>query len=127
MQVGSVIRIFEKNLQKVKWFLIIADKSGELATVLINTEPKPQHLSGVQALQLPLSKESCPCLDHDSHVDCSEIHVRPKGQINEILQKDPGREMGICPQKILEEIIRITKGADTIEPILKKKFGLFTA
>lgn len=126
MKIGSVIKIYDNDLlkPKVKWFIIVGDVSGTLATIFINTDPKPEELTPeLQGQQLSLSKDSCTFLDHDSFADCSEIIIRPKGKINEILQREPKRELGTVPKDVMEEITRLIRVSDSIDNYTKKQFG----
>lgn len=127
MWVGRVIKIYDTDLfnQKVKWFIVVGDKGGQLACIYINTETRPIDLTPeLQGSQLPLLTAQCAFLDHDSFADCSYLMEKDKGQINEILQKEGTRYLGDMPQNILLEIIRLVRVSDSVETIYKKKYGL---
>ena len=127
LKAGTVIRIFSLDVDKpkVKWIIIVAGNSDAIATIFINTETRLTDLTGsLQALQLPLSKEKCSFLKHDSYADCSDLREKSKSEINRLLQKEPGRKEGEIPQDIMQEILAALKRAKSISPILKKKYGL---
>ncbi len=127
MKVGSVIRIFDTDSfqPKVKMIVVVGDSQGQLATIYINTELRPDDfLPALQGTQLPLPQDKCGFLDHDSFADCSDITERSKGKINEILQKEKKRLIGTIPQKIMDEIIRLISVSETIDKATKTKYDL---
>lgn len=126
VKLGDVIKIFDTDLfkPKVKWIIIVGDKSGDLACIYINTNTRPENLTPeLQGSQYPLAKNKCIFLDHDSFADCSFLVEKDKGKINEILQKEPGRKLGHIPSEIFFEILRLIKISDGIETFKKKKYG----
>jgi len=127
LKISTVVRIISPDTDppKVKWFIIVGSESQNLATIYINTDPRLTDLSGsLQALQLPLKKDRCPFLDHDSHADCADLRERPKSEINQLLQKEPGRKEGEIPDDVMKDILALLKKAKTISPEIKKKYGL---
>lgn len=128
MKFANVIRVVVQETvpPKVKYLIIVGVTSDSLATVFINSEVKPHHLSSpeLQALQFPLNPGTCSFLKHQSFVDCSEIAERDKSAINIILQKEPGRNEGAIPQEIMVKITATLKKAKSIPNALKKKFNL---
>lgn len=126
-EIGTVLRLYveDTNPPKVKYCIIVGNCSAEIATVFINTETKPEYLpSGLRATQLPISPSELSCLDHDSYIDCSEIRPRDKKELNELLQREPGRKEGSLSSRKIEDVVRVVKNADTISTEDKKKFNL---
>lgn len=126
-EIGKVIRIFAEDTipPKVKYCIIVGSSSDEIATIFINTNIRPHSLGGeLQGLQYPLSESDLKCLSHDSYADCSEIAVRKKGDLNSLLQKEPGRNEGNLLTTKMNAIVNLVKGAKTISPADKKRFGL---
>jgi hypothetical protein len=127
LNIGSVIRTFVPDTQppKVKFFIIVGDVDGILATVFINHELRIQTLpSELQGLQLPITPRECPFLSYDSLIDCSDVRERNKSKINNVLQRDPGRLVGRIPEDIMESVKCYIKRAKSIDYQLKKKYGL---
>lgn len=128
MVVGEVIRIpvEDTNPPKVKYLIIIGVNPECIGTIFINSDYRPQNFNSpiLQNLHFPLSLDTCPFLSHDSFADCSEIRVRPKDSINQILQRDPHRKVGTIPGAQLVNLISIITRARTISPQLKRLFNL---
>ncbi|MEJ7830714.1 MAG: hypothetical protein WKF91_21070 [Segetibacter sp.] len=128
MKIGNVIRIPVQDTipPKVKYLIVVGVTSESLATIFINSELKPLHLSSIelQSLQFPLSSTVCTFLKKDSFADCSDIADRNKAEINIMLQKDPGRNEGAIPMDIMGKIIVTIKKAKSITVAIKKKYNL---
>lgn len=130
MKVGDVIRLFvpETNPPKVKYLIIVATNSTHIGTVYINTDLRINalHSPALKALQIPIVPDQCKCLTHDSYVDCSTLVPRDKGEINSILQKEPGRKETEISGDFLNHIIETVKSSRTISLSDKKLCGLIS-
>jgi hypothetical protein len=127
LKTGTVIRIFasDTNPPKIKDLIIVGSDSQNLALIFVNTHPRIMGFDAdMQGLQLALSPNDCPFLDHGSFADCSDLRTRSKNEINNILQKDPGRKRGTLPAHLLERILHLLANADTIDDETREQFGL---
>lgn len=131
VQVGSVIRftLDHTNPPKIKWIIIVGIATDEYAYVVINTEPRYDSPGavpvGLQGSQLPISAKDCPFLDHDSHVNCSELKEQKKKIIDAHCKANPKEHhKGYMPKPQLRSVQELIKKAKTLEPVLKKKYGL---
>lgn len=127
MHVGDVIRIFAEDSipPRVKYIVVVGVTPETLATVFINSEPRPQYLSApLQSLQVSVTPEHCPVLDYESYADCSDMKERSKSEINTLIQKEPGRNHGQLPQPKTDMIVAAVRRARSIAVGLKKKYNL---
>ena len=124
MNIGAVIRLRAEDIRnpKIKKFIIVGSTNASFAIIFINSNIQPQNLGQLQGLQLPLSTDTCPFLDHNSYADCSDVRERDKSQLNNILQKEPGRKEGDIPADVLKKIIEIIKKAKTLSAYLKETY-----
>jgi hypothetical protein len=128
-----VVKCFVENTTppKSKRFVIvgIAENDSEnsiLGAVFINTLPnqnviKTPHL---KMLQLPISAKSNNFLDHDSFLDCSQIHEYEYPFIKEQLLNEPKLILGKLNQQDFIKMLDLLQNAQTIAPKLLKKYGL---
>lgn len=125
MVTGEVINIFDTDLvePKVKRCIIVGQDSECVGTIYINTDKRklPHTLQGSQ---LPLETKHCPFIDYDCFADCSFIQLRVKSKLNEILQRDPKRIIGIVPGDIMRNILQTLANSDTIDRHTLKRCGL---
>lgn len=131
-----VVKCFVENTTppKSKRFVIVgiteneSDESNQsiLGAVFINTLPnqnviKTPHL---KMLQLPISAKSNDFLDHDSFLDCSQIHEYEYPFIKEQLLSEPKLILGKLNQQDFIKMLDLLQNAQTIAPKLLKKYGL---
>ena len=127
MVIGAVLELFEDDISKPKskFSIVVGINSSSIATVFINTLSYYDDLApSLQALNCPISPSECAFLDHDSYVDCSELKVRDKTKINNILQKDKYRQKWILTGSKINQILSMVKNAKSISPSIKTEFGL---
>lgn len=129
--IGAVILTYvaDTNPPKEKR-LIVAGESYDhvsVATIYINTQLNVNVFptKDLQDLNPEFAAEGRGYLDHNSHVDCSGLHVLKKDFLLGIIQADPGRVLGNVSTEDLKLIKGLIRTAKTIKPGLKKTFGLF--
>jgi len=128
---GAVILTYvtDTNPPKEKR-LIIAGESYDhvtVATLYINTElnMKVFPTKDLQDLNPEFTAEGRDYLNHDSHIDCSSLHVLRKDFLAGLIAADPGRHLGNISEEDLKMVRGLIKTAKTIKPGLKKTYGLF--
>ena len=122
--IGAVFKISDEAAGHAKFHIIVAEKSGELATVYINTEARYKQLpETVQASQFPLYPQQCEFLKHESFADCGSIKEFNKSKINELIQKTPGYHCGQISQEIMTRIIDVLNRSKILERITKEKYS----
>lgn len=131
LEVGSVLKLYVKDTKppKEKRFIIVGKNIDGLclATVYINSEinEKINYTPELKKLQLLFQVTGRDYLDYDSFVDCSELVIRDKKEIEEVIKNRPGIVIGkLCDSDlsaIRSEIINSPKikGKD------KKKYGFY--
>jgi len=131
LKVGSIFRTFEHNTTppKIKRFIVVGVSTNAVlfATVYINTEINPRlfNTPELQSLHLPISADGREYIDHDSHIDCSQLLERNINDLKAIYLKDLSCHIGTVSTDDLKLIRKIIKENRTI-PIKKKKdYGLF--
>ncbi|WP_214070049.1 hypothetical protein [Mucilaginibacter sp. dw_454] len=129
--IGTVIKTFvaDTNPPKEKRLVIMGESFDHisLATIYINTDLNlkvfpTQELQDLNPEFLAAGRDY---LEHDSHVDCTALHIMPKQQLNNIIGTDPGRVLGNLSADDLKQLRDLIKSAKTIKPSLKKTYGLF--
>ncbi len=117
IKIGAVLKYWatETNPPKQKIRIVVGFSNDKVlvATLFINTEINPNVFptEELRKLHLVFEKSRCEYLDHDSFVDCSQLHENPTVVSGEVANTD------------LENIKNIIKNAATITPKQKKKFG----
>lgn len=122
--VGAIYKKWDLGAGHFKYYVIVGDKSNELATIYINTNARYSDLPATtQANQLPVTPESLSFLDHDSFLDCGTIQECSKGAINEYLQKNKGHHLGHLTPELLEDVMKVINTSKTIEKNVSEKYG----
>ena len=130
LKIGAVLRFFVPDTKppKIKYLAIVGIDNEQylLATIFINSEVNINVLNSpeLRALQLLLAKQHCTFLDHDSYADCSKVQERNLTEIHDKLTETPGTHVGELNSLLLQEAIALLKGAKSISPKIKKKYGL---
>ncbi len=125
--VGAIFRKYDEYAEHFKYYIIVADKSGEIATIYINTTARYSSLpTTVQSTQFPLTKLDYSFLDHDSFADCGTIKEFKKSVINEHLQSNNGHHCGHLSSQNLDAILRVINTSKVLEKdkMIKYGFGL---
>jgi hypothetical protein len=129
--IGAVILTYvaDTNPPKEKRLIIVGESYDHVsvATIYINTELniKVFPTKELQDLNPRLDAEGRDYLNHNSHVDCSSLHVIKKEDLGRIIETDPTRVLGNVSENDLKMIKSLIKSAKTITPGLKKTYGLF--
>ena len=129
IKIGAVLKYWatETNPPKQKIRIIVGFSNDKVlvATLFINTEINPNVFptEELRKLHLVFEKTRCEYLDHDSFVDCSQLHEVSYGNLVTILNENPTVVSGEVANTDLENIKNIIKNAPTITPKQKKKFG----
>jgi hypothetical protein len=122
MEKGTVIRARVSNINnpKTKYFVLLAkDKlKVSFATILINSEINIHVLNTPEliALQHPLLKVNNPFLDHDSHVDCSDVLLRNYKDTIDMTTAKPEVIRGILHKDDLKMVLKLVREASTTIP-----------
>lgn len=131
IKVGTVLRfkVRDTNPPKIKLFIIIGQTivGSNLATLYINTEVnlKVNWAQELLDLQIPISKSDYSFLSHDSHVDCSKLIIKDRGEIEEIILNRPKAVIAELEKEQIEYLRNIIKNSTTIKGKLKKRFGFY--
>jgi hypothetical protein len=130
IEVGSVLKYFVEDTTppKYKRMIVIGITQDKItvATLYINSELNINVFKNkrMQALQIPIKKENRAYLEHDSYVDCSFLHIKQVGKLEEEFKSHRLESLG----KISTEDLDLIKGtlisASTISIQQKKEFGL---
>lgn len=130
IEVGAVLKIHIEVVTppKVKRFIVVGfnEEKVLLAAVLINTEINPNvfpEVSYKRTLHIELEAEDRPYLVHTSYVNCSQIIEHPVSDIEQFVVEDPSIHIGTVSTLDLEQIITTLKGAKSIKPKIKKRYG----
>jgi len=131
LTIGTVIKAFVSDTRppKEKRLIIMGMSYDKIcvAAVYINTELNANIFPTEELRNLNFFIESINrnYIDHDSYVDCSNLHILRKELLQKIIQSDTNRVLGIVSDddyKVLRDLI---KSAKTIKPSLKKTYGLY--
>ncbi len=131
IKVGTVLRlkVRDTNPPKIKLFIIIGQNidGSSLATLYINTEVnlKVNWAQELLDLQIPISKSDYSFLSNDSHVDCSKLMIKDRGEIEEIIANRPRAVIAELEKVQIEYLRDIIKNSTTIKGKLKKRFGFY--
>lgn len=96
------------------------------AAVLINSQINPNIFpsAALQALHLEFEVDNRPYLDHNSFVDCSQIHQQRLDSVLQMLTAVPNAHLGHLESSDLEKVLETLRNAPTIPVYTKKEFGL---
>jgi hypothetical protein len=129
IKIGVVLKYWatETNPPKPKIRIVVGFSNDKVlvATLFINTEINPNIFptEELRKLHLAFEKTRCEYLDHDSFVDCSQLHEVSYDNLVAILNENPTVVSGEVANADLEKIKNIIKNAVTITPKQKKRFG----
>lgn len=129
--IGAVILTYvaDTNPPKQKRIIVVGESYDHvsLAAIYINTELNINVFptKELQELNPKFIAAGRDYLDHNSHVDCSTLHVVSKDLLGGIIGMEPSRLLGNITEDDLKLIRGLIKKAVTIKPALKKTYGLF--
>lgn len=127
---GAVFRIKVTDTKppKTKRILVLAiDKEVvSVGSLYINTEINGRVLRTheLQRLQMPLAAEGRVYLDHDSFLDCSQLHELPLMELQRLYDSNIEAYLGHMSTEDLAHAKKLAGNARTIEEKLKRKYGL---
>ncbi len=130
LQVGKVLKCFVEftTPPKEKRFVILGvnEEKELLGVVLINSEINfnVMHTPILEGLQYELKSKNNDFLEHDSFIDCSQLHKISHERLKEVLQNDMQNILGEIKQQDLINVITLVQNAPTILPKTLKMFGL---
>ncbi|HEY8930453.1 MAG TPA: hypothetical protein VIM55_14730 [Mucilaginibacter sp.] len=131
LAIGTVIKAFVSDTTppKEKRLIIMGTSYDKVcvATVYINSELNAKIFPTKELRDLNYFIESVDreYIDHDSYIDCSNLHILKREVLQNIIVSNTNRVLGTISEddyKILRDLI---KSAKTIKPSLKKTYGLF--
>lgn len=131
IKIGTVIKVFvtDTHPPKEKRLILVGISYDKLlfASVFINSEVNTNVFNSQEllALNLVLEAKDREYLDHNSHVDCSEIKKRDAKWLYQLVLEKPERVLGEVSEIDLQQIKLRIKSAKTISPATKKTFGLY--
>jgi hypothetical protein len=129
-KVGTVLKyhVDFTNPPKSKRLIVIGfdNSSVVFATVLINTEINPRLFptKDLRDLHIELEEKTRDYLNHNSYVDCSQIHEQDINEVKKLILEDTKIHLGRLSEEDLTTITEKIKTAKTISSKTKKKFGL---
>lgn len=130
VKVGTVFKIWFTSTTPPKEKLIIivgmTAKGDYLGVVLINTEINwnVHKDPDMYDHQFFIRAEDCRFLDHDSYVNCINIHEVAQSYLVGEVMKNSRKALGEVPSEILTEVITRVKSSPVITPKIRKRFGL---
>jgi len=126
LQIGTVVAIEENGINHPKLNIILDISNGyiSVASVFINSGIDPSRISSAEsrALQLPITPDECPFLDHDSFVDCSRIHDKSYSEYRNVVINSMSKRKGVISNTLLQTIFEKVRQSTNISPKQKKKF-----
>lgn len=126
ISVGSIISIDVDFVDHPKWNIIldITNDKCLVASVFINTEINFRYINSkeLQALQIEISAETIPKLDHNSVIDCSELFENRYEIYKTALINNSIKHKGILPDDTLEQVIENVRKSPKIKRKLKKRY-----
>lgn len=131
LAIGTVILTYvaDTNPPKEKRLIIIGEAYDHvtLAAIYINTDLNINIFptKDLQELNPEMMAEGREYLAHNSHVDCSRLHVLTKNFLSGIISDEPGRVLGNVSADDLKFLRGLVKSARTINAGQKKTYGLF--
>lgn len=128
LQTGAVLKYHVPftNPPKEKRVIVVAFDSEKalFALVLINSEINENLSQEAKNLHLELNANGRPYLDHNSHVNCSQIFEQEVEKVKEILAESPGVHLGNLNEVDLKNVTDKIRGAITITRKQKRKYNL---
>ncbi|ABQ06628.1 hypothetical protein [Flavobacterium johnsoniae] len=129
IDVGNALLIKLENLQVNydKYVILVGVNEVELAVayVIINTDINQNvyPTAYLQSLHLTIDVARHPFLEYDSHINCTELREFNKQELVDFIISNPERVVGSIDPVLLSDVKDAIKGATTITPILKRKYG----
>lgn len=129
--IGTVIRtyVLDTHPPKEKRLIIVGESYDHISVVTVYINSKLNinvfPTKELQDLNPEFIQEGRSYLDHNSHVDCSSLHVLKKAFLADIIGVSPDRILGNVSEQDMKQIRSLIKSARTIKPSLKKTYGLF--
>ena len=130
LKVGSVLRYYKTNTipPKLKRAVVVGFDNDKIlfASVFINSEVNPNMFPTQRLRDLHLSFEAInrDYIDHDSFVDCSQIHVENVQTVKTLMIDDESVHIGDLSDADCEKVIETLKMAHTIPRAVKRRYGL---
>ena len=130
LKVGSVLRYYKTNTipPKLKRAVVVGFDNDKIlfASVFINSEINPNMFPTQRLRDLHLSFEAInrDYIDHDSFVDCSQIHVENVHTVKTLMVNDMSVHIGDLSDADCEKVIEALKMAHTIPRAVKRRYGL---
>ena len=130
LKVGSVLRYYKTNTipPKLKRAVVVGFDNDKIlfASVFINSEINPNMFptQRLRDLHLPFEATGRNYLDHDSFVDCSQIHVEDAQIVKTLMIDDMSVHIGDLSDADCEKIVDTLRTAHTIPTAVKRKYGL---
>lgn len=126
--VGSIlrIRVLDTNPPKIKYIVIVAidGNTATYATIFINTDVNMRVLNTDELLnlQIELTPETCPAVEHVCYADCSKIAERNVNDIIALVARNADCHRGNLSKEQKEAILEKLKSASTIIPAQRARF-----
>jgi hypothetical protein len=128
-KVGAVLKYhvdFTKP-PKVKRLIVVGVDAEKVlfAAVLINSKINPKVFPSpeLQNLHVELDSIGREYLDHKSFVDCSNLIEQDIATIKNLMATLPITHLGSLSEQDLKDVTDKIKGAKTVTPKMKKKYG----
>lgn len=128
-KVGAVLKyhVAFTNPPKEKRLIVVGVDSEKVlfAAVLINSEINPNVFKSPEMKNLHLKFDSTgrEYLEHPSYVDCSTLFEQDIAAVKKLMTNSPITHLGSLSGQDLKDITDKIKGAKTITPKMKKKYG----
>ena len=127
IDIGTVIKIYDKVAEKEKWHLIvgISDDEVMMASVRINSEINPDCVpASLRRYHFFITKKDNAFLAHDSYVDCSKLITRKKKDFVDCIMNNTKALMGNLQENKLNHIRATIADCHVVAAKMKKLFGL---
>lgn len=122
-----LIKVPDIDVNYDKYIVVVSkDKHNVfLAYVVINSfvNYNVNYSPYLKSLHVSIDKKSHPFLTHDSYVDCSKLREFPVEKVVDFLIANPERAVGNVDFEILKKIHITLTTSNTIEKIIKLKYG----
>jgi len=126
VKIGSVIKlhVYDTTPPKEKRVVLMGRSFDKFsfASIYINTDPPPKYLLKQHEFFDSTGRDY---LDHDSYIDCSDLHIIDARALILHVEQNPGTVLGELEDQDYKTLREKIKTAKTISNDDKKKFGLF--
>lgn len=129
LKVGAVLKYhvdFTVPPKEKRLIVVGLDSEKVLfAAVLINSDINPKVFPTPEMKNLHLEFDSTDreYLDHTSYVDCSKLFEQDVETVKKLMTNSPITHLGSLSEQDLKDVRDKIKGAQTITPKMKKKYG----